>query len=544
MSILFDTIDETFRDVAGRFPDKPAMFFLGEKFTYSRLNELTEQAARALYHQGLREQDKAIIYLPHCPQWVIIWLALQRIGAVAVPVTHFYGPKDLAYIANDSGARTIFCMDTNFGIVSRLIGQTGLERFIIAALGDFLPWWKKMIGKIYDKIPEGKFRLGQNVFIFRSLVKGVYPPLPDRSPGGEKTGEILYTGGTTGFPKGIPISNTLFLESANEQRKASEGLIPRGRDMVIQGAPLYHILGQALGLGALLSGDTVILLPKVNLDAVFDHIQRYRATTFFGTPTMYRMILEHDRVDYYKLDSLLYNFSAGDVLPGEVARRWLKKFGRPIYQGYGATETCGAVALTPAGEPFPEGTAGRIVATKEVKLVHPGSLEPVPSGEAGELLVSSAHMVKEYWNKPEETAHYFVSLEGRLWYRTGDIVRIDQDGWVFFLDRSVDIIKHKGYRVAASKIEAVLQEHPAVVASCVIGVADPRVGERIKAFVVLKEDVKGVSAYDLIRWCRERLASYEVPQYVEFRDMLPKSKVGKLLKRELREEERRKFEAS
>ena len=166
----------------------------------------------------------------------------------------------------------------------------------------------------------------------------------------------------------------------------------------------------------------------------------------------------------------------------------------------------------------------------------------MPPGEPGELLVSSEHMVRGYWNKPEETAACFIEREGRLWYRTRDIVRIDEEGWLFYLDRSVDTIKHKGYRVAASEVEAVLQEHPAVIAACVVGVSDERVGERIKAFVVLKEDIKGVSAYELIRWCRERLAPYKVPQYIEFRDMLPKSKVGKVLRRELRAEERKKLE--
>jgi len=151
-------------------------------------------------------------------------------------------------------------------------------------------------------------------------------------------------------------------------------------------------------------------------------------------------------------------------------------------------------------------------------------------------------MVTAYWNKPEETEDCFVRIENRLWYRTRDIVRIDENGWLFYLDRSVDTIKHKGYRVAASEIESVLQEHPAVVASCAVGIPDEKVGERIKAFVVLKTDIKGISAYELMKWCRERLSSYKVPQYIEFRDMLPKSKVGKLLRRELRAEERKRFE--
>ncbi|MFZ5651746.1 MAG: class I adenylate-forming enzyme family protein [Bacillota bacterium] len=165
-------------------------------------------------------------------------------------------------------------------------------------------------------------------------------------------------------------------------------------------------------------------------------------------------------------------------------------------------------------------------------------------GDPGELLVSSEHMVRGYWNKPEETARHFVQIDGSLWCRVGDLVRIDENGWLYFVDRSADIIKHKGYRMAASKIESVLQEHPAVIASCAVEVPDDRVRERIKAFVVMKEDVRGVTAYDLIRFCRERLAPYEVPQYIEFRDMLHKSRVGKLLRRELRADERRKMEVS
>lgn len=538
------TVYEAFRAAAEKFPEKAALIYLGQKYSYSRLDEMAGRLAGSLGGLGLGKQDRAIIYLPHVPQWIITWLALQKIGAVAVPVTHFYGPGDLKYIANDSGAETIFCMDTNFGYVSRVFSETGLKRIIVNSVGDLLPWWKRVIGKIYDKIPEGKFGSGDNIFTFRNLVKTPAQPLPPFAAEAGETAEILYTGGTTGFPKGVPIPGVLLLESIDQQRKASEGLIPRGQDVVIQGAPLYHILGQAVGLGALLSGDTLILLPKMNLDAIFDHIERYRARTFFGTPTLYRMILEHDRLDHYDLGSLRYNFSGGDVLPREVANRWLKKYGRPIYQGYGATETCGGVALTPAGEPFPEGTAGRILPTQRVKVVNPDTLEEVPPGDPGELLVSSDHMVRGYWNKPEETARHFVEIEGWLWYRVGDLVRVDENGWLYFMDRSADIIKHKGYRVAASKIESVLQEHPAVIASCAVGVPDDRVGERIKAFVVIKEDVRGVTAYDLIKFCRDRLAPYEVPQYIEFRDMLPKSRVGKLLRRELRADERRKLEVS
>ncbi len=174
----------------------------------------------------------------------------------------------------------------------------------------------------------------------------------------------------------------------------------------------------------------------------------------------------------------------------------------------------------------------------------PQTLRPVDPEEPGELWVTGPHLPRAYWNNPKETEQAFVQLGGKIWYRTGDVLRMDGQGWLFFLDRSADLIKKRGYRVAAARVESVLQEHPAVMAACVVGVPDPEAGERIKAFVVLQEGVRGVSSYELLRWCRERLAPYEVPDYVEFRDMLPKSRVGKLLRRELREEERRKATSS
>ena len=543
MEISSSSIYEQFEKVCRDFSDKPALVYLGMRYSYSQLHEATENLAASLHRLGVSKGDRAILYLSNCPQWVIAWFALLRMGTVAIPVSPIYTPLDLKYMANDSGAETIFCLDTNFGYVTQVLPETRLKRVIVTNIADPLPWWKKLLGIAFNKIPSGKFKSGENIFTFGKLLKnGKASSLPPFKAGTEEMFQMLYTGGTTGVPKGVPYSNILFLESVAEQRSMSEHFIPKGEDIVVQGGPLFHILGQAVGLGGILSGDTLVLLPKVNLDGLFDHIERYKVVTFFGVPVIYRMILDHDRVDSYNFSSLRYCFSGGDVMPQEVAERWLKKFGKPVYQGYGATETCGRVSLTPMGEDPPAGSAGKVTPFQKVKLVDPDTLEPVPPGDPGELLVSSDHMVTAYWNKPEETADCFVRMDGKLWYRTRDIVRIDEKGWLFYLDRSVDTIKHKGYRVAASEIEAVLQEHHAVVASCVVGVPDEKVGERIKAFVVLKADIKGVSAYELMKWCRERLSSYKVPQYIEFRDMLPKSKVGKLLRRELRAEERKRFE--
>ena len=544
MELLADTIYGCFEEATNRNPKKPAVIHLGERYPYTELRELVLQFAASLHRLGIGEDDRVILNLYNLPQTVIAWLALQRLGLIPILVAPVYTAEDLRYLARDSGAETIVCMDTNLRYVVEVLPETPLKRVIVTNMIDLVPLWKRLIGKGFDRVPKGKIPLGKDVFSFIRLLKEGHPSSlpPFQKRGEDRTALMLYTGGTTGFPKGVPLSEKFFLIRALEWRRASEGVTPLGDCVTTLSAPLYHIIGEMDGFSPLIvGGETVILLPRVVLDALFDHIQRYKATNMFAVPAMYRMILEHDRLDDYDLSSLRYCGTGGDALPVEVGNRWLKRFDIPLYQGYGATELCGATSLSYArdGTP-PEGSAGKIVFTDQFKLVDPETLKEVPRGEPGELLATCESGVKAYWNNPEETAECFLNIDGEIWYRTKDIVRVDENRWLFFMDRSVDMIKHKGYRIAAAEVERVLQAHHAVLAACVVGVPDASVGERIKAFVVLKTDVRGVSSYELMKWCRDRLAPYKVPTYVEFRDMLPKSKVGKMLRREMREEERRK----
>lgn len=518
------------------------MAYLGEVLNYGDLFEAVECLSTGLLSLGIKARDKVIIYLPNTPQWIISWLSIQKIGAVAVPIAPIYTSRDLRYIATDSGARTVICADTNFGYAKELKEEGTLDNLIVSGMADLLPRYKRLIGWAFDRIPDGRIEKGKGVNSLTDLMKkrttmeGV--PVADDEPL-----EMLYTGGTTKNPKGVPISHALFLDSVAAQLEVSHPIAPPPENVIIQGGPLFHILGQVFGVGPFcVTGDCVVIMPKVNIDALLHAVETKKAKTFFGVPALYRMILEHDRVDFYDLSSLVYCFSGGDVLPQETARRWKQRFGKEIYEGYGATETCGGVTMPPVTETRPPGTIGKMLRTKKVRIIDEATLEEVPHGEAGELIVSSAHMVSAYWNKEEETQDSFLQLDGVRWYRTGDVVKRDGEGFFYFVDRTADTIKHKGYRVSSSEIEAALQEHPSVLAACAVGVPDEKVGERIKCFVVLKEDVKGVTGYDLIHWCRDHLASYKIPNYIEFRDMLPKSKVGKLLRREMRREERKRHE--
>lgn len=537
------TIFKSFAARAAKFPDKIAVSFLGTNYTYSRLLELVERFAASLAAVGLGKGDRIVMYIPNSIQFVVSWLGIQRLGGVAVPITPIYTSFDLKYVANDTEAKAIICLDRNYGYVKQAMPDTGVKHVVVTNIVDLLPFWKRAFGILADKVPTGRIEKAPFVSFMKHMVSGSNPPAPEPNTGEDDIAEILYTGGTTKHPKGVPITHGLFLVSADEQLGVRDPLFPKDKDVILGGAPLFHILGQTCSLSTIVvGGGTLILQPRVNLDAIFDAIRSLKATTLIGVPAFYRMILEHDRVDEYDLSSLRYCFSAGDVLPVEVGRRWTERFKLNIYQGYGATETCGGIVMSPTDRDSPAQSMGLKSPSKSIMIAAPGSTESVNAGDPGELLVSSDRMVRAYLNKPEETAGSFVEIDGRLWYRTADIVRQDEDGFLYFVDRTVDTIKHKGYRISASEIEAALQEHPAVIESCVIGIPDEKVGERIKAFVVLKKDIKGITGYELTKWCRKRLIAYKVPQYIEFRDMLPKSKVGKLLRREIRTEEKKRLE--
>jgi len=530
----------SFERVAKNQPGSTAIVYLGEKFSYSELKELIYRFANALYELGVEDNDKVMLYLGNCPQWVIAYYAIQKVGGVVVPTSPIYTPYEISYQLNHSEAQTVICQDTNFGYVSKVFSETPLKRVIVTNLGDMLPWWKRIAGRLFDKMPHGAVTKSQQIYFFRDLLDK-YPPRVPRveiNPR-EHLAYILYTGGTTGQPKGVPGTHSGMVSYIKDMYDVTEGFVSEGSDVFILVNPLFHIMAEMMFTGiALTVGNPTVIMPQPVVDAILEAIQKHKGTLFLGAPALYRMILENDRLSMYDLSSLKYMWSGGDVLPEEVFKRFKKLTGHPIYQVYGSTET-GGLTLSDMGKEPTARSLGRPFPSRDVLVVDEDTLDPVPQGETGELLVTSP-FIMDYWKNPEETARAFVTINGKKWYKMADYVQMDENGGLFYIDRKADFIKHKGFRVSASEIEAVLQDHDAVIGACVIGVPDPKVGERIKAIVVTKEDVRGVGANDLIKWCRERLARYKVPQFIEFRDMLPKSKVGKLLRREVRDEERRR----
>ncbi len=536
------TVLGAFEKSCQRHADQVALWFLGRKFRYHELRELMQRFAAGVRRLGVGPGDRVLLYLPNSPQWIITYLGLQYLGAVPVPVSPIYTPRELVFLVQHSEAEVVVCADTNFGYVRALGQGSPVRHIVVSGLCDLLPWWKRAIGRVLDRVPTGRVGHGSGVHSFRELLR--HRPLePAPSPPAPTAlAHLLYTGGTTGFPKGVPHTHRELLSGIVGLREMYREALVDGENVLVVALPLFHMFTQdmlfALGLHR---GNTVVLLPKPLTDAVLSAVATRRKTLLIGVPALYRRLLDNKRLDFYDLSSLSVCWSAGDVLPQETAAAWRTRTDLPIHQVYGSTETVCISATGLDREPQPP-AMGHVIETREVRVVDPGTLHDVNPDTPGELLVGSPYSYEcgGYWHDAEETARTYVRLDDRLWCRTGDIVSLRWDGQLVFVDRRADMIKHKGYRIAASRVESILLDHPAVTAAAVVGVPDPLAGEVVKAFVILDEAVRGVTAFDLVRHCRERLLPYEVPEYIEFRDMLPKSKVGKLLRRELKAEERRR----
>jgi long-chain acyl-CoA synthetase len=532
-----------FEESCRKYPDRTALVYLGERFSYAELGRLVDRFAAGLLEIGVKPKGRVLLYLRNCPQWVIANYAINKIDAVVVPVSPIYTSHELEYIVNDAEVETVICLDTNFMYVREVIARTDLKRVIVTGLVDLLPPWKRAFGYLFDRIPTGKVEWSGEVISFREVLRKSKAHLPaiEINPAGDLA-YIMYTGGTTGFPKGVVGNHSgevSYIRDMNDD--VFREYLVEGQNTILMVNPLFHIMAKGFAIAtAFNKGNTLVLMPIPEPDAILDAIRKYQVTWMLGVPSLYRILLENDRIDQYDLRSLRYCYCGGDVLPAGVLNSWEQRCGVPIHQVYGSTEV-GHVTYSPLDRRPSPMSVGKPLRSRKCIIIDPESTEPVPPGGIGELAVTSVFTLKRYWNKPEETARSYVPIGGEIYYRTGDFMRFNEEGEIEFIERTGDIIKYKGYRISASEVEAVLQDHSAVIGACVIGVPDEATGERLKAIVVLKQDARGVDSADLLRWCRERLVSYKVPKYIEFRDMLPKSKVGKLLRREIRDEEKRKL---
>jgi long-chain acyl-CoA synthetase len=531
---------EFLRISAQKYPDKTALIYFDGKMTYKELDVLTDRFAAALADLGVKKGDRVALFLPNTPLFVISYYGALKAGAVVTAMSPLYKEREVEHQLNDSEAETIVLLDLLYPIVEKVWERTKLRNVIVGSLRDYMPSFKAFLGSLLGKIPSRHVERGANVYFFRELVAryGANPPKIEINPK-EDLAALQYTGGTTGISKGAMLTHMNLVSNAV---MCKEWLQPsEGEEVVLTVLPLFHIYGMTTSMNApILFAGTMVLLPRFDPVAVLQAIHKYRVTVFCGAPTMYAMLLAHSDLKKYDLTSVRFCISGAAPLPPDVQKKFMEVTGGVLVEGYGLTEsspvthanpldrTMKTVKIGSIGIPWPD-TDAKIVD------IETGEKE-LPPGEVGELIVRGPQVMKGYWKMPEETSA--VLRDG--WLYTGDVGKMDEDGYFYITDRKKDLIKYKGYSVYPRELEDVLYEHPAVKLCGVIGKPDPVAGEIPKAFVVLKEGAT-VTEEELMKFVNEKVAPYKAIRELEIRKELPLSAVGKVLRRVLREEELKKM---
>jgi long-chain acyl-CoA synthetase len=535
---LVDMFDET----AKKYANQPAVIFYGNKITFKQLHDEVNRFATALSQMGVKKGDKVALYLLNSPQYVIAYFSILKVGATVTPISPVYTSSEVKHQLIDSGANTIVCQDILFDNVDK----TGLklDRVYLTGISDYLPTIRRMIGKSVLRkafseleVPIPKIDESAGFYRMKELIKKTSPnpPVVEIDPS-KDLASLPYTGGTTAQPKGVMLTHENLI-ACQAQIKASWPIIEEGKEIVLAFLPFYHIYGQVVVmLNTMLTGGTLILFTTPDIDDILYSMEKYQASTFFGVPTFFEYLKEYEKTDRVNWKRLKMITCGADTLHTTTLDGWTRRTGSIITEGYGMTETSGVSHVNPLGGSKP-GSFGVPLPNVTAAIIDPDTNEFLPMGETGEMIINGPNIMQGYWNRDEDNKKAFLEIDGKKFMKTGDLVRMDEEGYFIFYDRSKDLIKFKGYSVFAREIEEVLYKHPQIKAVGVIGVPDPKVGQYIKANIVLNPEARGkVSEEDIMIYCKENLAHYKVPKIIEFRGELPKTDVGKISRRELREE--------
>lgn len=483
------------------FPHKAALIFEDKSFTYSQLNQLVNRVANSFNKLGVSKGDRVALFLPNIPEFIISYLGILKLGAIAVSVNVMLKSSEVGYILNDCTAKIVVTTEE----LSQQINK------------DNLPFLENVL--IADGEPNIGIKLASLIenssFDFQAV------ELESKTPAA-----IVYTSGTTGFPKGATLSHGNIISNMYSQNRCC-GTKPDDRILLF--LPLFHCFGQNAILNSALNAcATIILQRRFKLEQVLETIEQEQVTMFFGVPTIFIKLLNNDSCTH-KLKSIRYYFSAAAPMPVEVAHKWQEKYGFVIHEGYGLTETSPFASYNHDLK-YKLGSIGTPIENVEIKIVD-GDDRQLQPGELGEIVISGPNIMLGYWNRPSDTAN--VIKNG--WFYTGDIGRMDEDGFFYIVDRVKDMINVSGFKVYPTEVENVLYQHPAVGEVAVYGILDRMKGEIVKANIVLKSN-QFLTEEEIIAFCRQNLAAYKVPQVFEFVSSLPKNQTGKILKRQLRDE--------
>jgi len=534
---LFHFLD----DSARKYPDRACTIFKGAVVTYKEMNDITDHLAAALLDMGVKKGDRVGIFMPNSPQFVMAYYAILKAGGVVVATNPLYTAPEIEHQASDAGIEVMFVMTNFYKTIKAAQPKTKIKKLIVTNLKEALPPLLRLLFTL-AKEKKGGFRIEGGltegeVWMQDLIAKYASASRPALEIGPDDTALFQYSGGTTGVSKGAVAMHRNVVANTLQIKSWMTGLEP-GKEVVLMAIPLFHVYGMVAGMNfAMSNGASMVMVPNArDLKDVLDNISKYKATIFPGVPALYNGINNHPDVKAgkYNLSSIKACISGSAPLLRETKEQFEKLTGGKVFEGYGLSEAPTATHCNPLNGVNKTGSIGMPLPDVEVKIISldDGETE-LGQGEVGEIVIHGPQVMKGYHNMPTETANTLRTLkDGKVWLFTGDIAQMDEDGYFYIVDRKKELIKPGGFQVWPREVEEALAANPKVLEVGVAGIPDPYRGETVKAWIVLKPGESADEA-ELKAWCKERLAPYKVPTHYEFRGELPKTTVGKILRREL-----------
>ena len=524
------TMPQALTRSVNQFPDKTALIFIDSRISYKQLDERVNRFANALIDLGVKPGDKVAMLMPNMPQLVAATYGAWRAGAVVIMNNPLYTDKELEYQFNNSESSFLVTMDLLGPRMIALKPKTPIKHIVVAHIRDHLRFPKKQLLPIVAKDKHRNIPPTPNVYEWMDVLKKYPATNPNIPVDFESLASLQYTGGTTGVSKGVMLTHANLVKNVQQTLAFFPGF-NRGENTLLGTLPFFHSFGLTTCMNiSIWMGWTDVLIPRPEPEALLEAVHKYKVNFFPAVPTMYVGVLNHPKASQYNLTSIKGCFSGAAPLPIEVIKEFESKTGSQICEGYGLSETSPVATTNPFGGVTKVGSVGLPVPDTDIKIVDliDGQKE-MPVGESGEIIIKGPQVTSGYYKMPEETA--IAIRDG--WIYTGDIGKMDEDGYFYIVDRKKDMIIAGGYNIYPREIDEVLFEHPKILEACAVGIPDPYRGETVKAFVVLKPG-ETMTEEEVIKYCQEKLAKYKVPKMVEFMTSLPKSGVGKILRKELR----------
>ena len=526
---------------AEKFPDNMALLFQGYKVTYRELKNMVDCFATALADFGIKKGDSVAILLPNVIPCVVAYYAILRIGGIAVMNNPLYSDRELEHQFNNSESKLLITLDLLGNRMIDLRPKTSIKQIIYTSIGDYLPFPKNLLFPLVAKKKKlaADVKSAEELYKWKEVLAGASPNPPKVELSFDDVTMYQYTGGTTGVSKGVMLTHKN-LSKQTQQIRAWFPLFDRGNEIMLGALPFFHVFGLSTAMNfAIYMGWGNILVPKPQPEQLLEAIGKFKPTFAPLVPTMYIGMLNDPKIKDTDMTSIKGCFSGSAPLPVEVIRDFEQKTGSVIVEGYGLTESTPVVHINPfSGGKRKVGSIGLPISDTLARIV---SLDDgqtdMPVGETGEIIIKGPQVMKGYWQMPEETAD--TLKDG--WLYTGDIAKMDEEGYFFIVDRKKDMIISGGLNVYPRDIEEVFYEHAKVMEATAIGIPHPSRGEQVKVFVVLCEG-ETATEEELLEYCKDKLATFKIPTMIEFREELPKTNVGKILKKDLKAEEMAKLE--